>query len=273
MPFHVKFDWQQQSSKLGGWGMGFWNSLSDLSAATAKADALRDRINAITGIQVVCPSYSISDITTTRNVQNVVVNSLPGTNITPANDADYPSTALLLKVSASGNYKTEQWIRGIPDANISSSGRYNPQAQYANRMAAFFGELTSAGNGWSLYSLDKGRAKKVITALDVTTGIVTCPAHGFGAAGSTLKVRVQGFQSPKAANKIWRIVVIDPNTFQLSFWKPLTGVTVSGNNPLARPQTYTMLQITLAAIVRATSHYTGRPTGLLGGRRRRRQTV
>lgn len=273
MPFRIKINWQQQSSKLGGWSTNFWLNSDDLTFTKAKAAELSDAINRITGAQVISPSYTISDIATFRNVENVENGAFPTVAATASTDADYPSTALNIVLTAAGNYKTGQWIRGIPDANISNSGRYVPQGAYAGKVAAFFGVLQSSSNLWAIRVLDRTVQKKVITGLVLATGIVTCPAHGYGPAGTTVKVRVQGFTTPKSANKVWRITVIDANSFQLNFWQVPTDTAVTGNNPTVRLQSYILIQIASGRVVRASSHYTGRPTGLLGGRRRRRQRV
>jgi len=273
MPFHVKYSWNQQSSKLGGWSMNFWNGSIDLTQATAQAAALLIPINNVTGVQVTCSAYALTTVVPPRLTQNVTTSGGVGGAVTATNDADYPSTALYLVNTSSVGQRTGQWIRGIPDQNVSNSGRYTPTGAYVNKMKALFMELSSASNSWSLRKLDQSQDKKVITALVLATGVVTCPAHGFGAPGSTTKVRITGFATPSSANKIWRISIIDANSFQLSFWQQPTDTTVTGNNPTARVQAYVYFPIKTSEIIRATSHYTGKPTGLLGGRRRRRKKV
>lgn len=269
MPFRVTFFWQQQSSKLGGWSENFWSSLSDVSSVQTAALALRTLMDNAKGAQVVCNTIRISDAATFRNVQNVLIPGASTIPTTPSNDADYPSTALQLKMKAAGNYSTTQWFRGIPDANVSNSGQYNPIPSYVSKISTIAAEITNSSKQWSVRVLDRTVLKKVVSNLAPTTGIVTCTAHGYGPAGTTLKVRIQGFASPKVANKVWRITVIDADTFQLNFWQSTSG-PVSGNNPTARAQVYTYIQVSGLEVVRATSHRTGRPIGLLGGRRRRR---
>jgi hypothetical protein len=130
--------------------------------------------------------------------------------------------------------------------------------------------LKDSANLWSLHPLDRTVPLKVVTGVDLTTGIVTCPAHGYGPAGTVVKIRLKGFATPKVLNQIWRITVIDANTFSLSLWQPLTGQVVTGKNPTARLQTYTYVQIADVLQIRSTKHNVGRPTGQLGGRRKRR---
>jgi len=270
MAFHVKFNWQQQSAKLGGWSMNFWSNLADMSVVLTKADELRTALNNVTGAQVICSSFTVSSVTPPRQFENI---EKPTSVVaaTATTDADYPSTALFLKNFGAGGYSTGQWIRGIPDANISNSGMYNPTSTYSGRMGTVFGILATPSNGWSMYALNKATEEKPITNLALATGIVSCPAHGYGAAGATLTVRIMGFSSPRSVNRVWRITVIDENSFQLSFWHVPVETTVDGNNPVARRQIYIFVPIASSKIIRATSHYTGRPTGLLGGRRKKKQ--
>lgn len=273
MAFRVKYNWTQQSAKLGGWSTNFWSNGSDLSVVRTKAISLLTKLNEITGIQAVVTSFTVADYASTRNVMNVENGTTPPTAVTEGNDADYPSAALFIRLQTAQNYRTGQWIRGIPDQNISNSGRYVPKSGYAKAITAFFAELKDPGNLWAVHVLDRATPKKVITGLNTTTGVVTCPAHGYGAAGTTLQVRIKGFSTPKDANGLWRITVIDANTFQLSFWTALDDSTVKGKNPTSTAQTYILQPVASGEVIRASSHYTGRPTGLLGGRRRSRRRV
>jgi hypothetical protein len=139
-------------------------------------------------------------------------------------------------------------------------------------LSAFIAEYKDVNNQWSVRVLDRNVLKKVVTALAIATGILTVPAHGYGPAGTVVRIRVQGFTLPVQANQIWRATVIDADTLQLNFWTPLSNIPVYGKNPTCRLQTYVYVQSTSLEVVRATSHRTGRPIALLGGRRRRRKT-
>jgi hypothetical protein len=89
-----------------------------------------------------------------------------------------------------------------------------------------------------------------------------------------VSVRIKGYQIPRGINAVWRATVLTADTVQLNHWIAPTNpnVVAFGKNPTIRKQVYTYVSITGARIVRATSHYTGKPTELLGGRRRTRRT-
>lgn len=265
---------QLAGSKTGGWSENFWNSNSDLTALLPIAQALRNEIWNITGVQTVVPSARISNPDTFRQVQLVEYPTEATATAGALADSDYPSAALLLKLFAPGPYTTLQWLRGIPDSIITRGGTYTPQAKpgYLNKMAAFLTVLMTGTNGWSIRALDRAVLAKPVTGVNLTTGIVTIPSHGFGGAGSLHKVRIKGFKVPKGLNAVWNVTVLDGSTVQLNFYTPPTTTVVPfGKAPTARLQQYTYVPIQTASIVRATSHYTGRPTELLGGRRRTRQ--
>lgn len=268
MPNRVSFFNQQQSSKLGGWSENLWINEDNVDIVEANALVLRGLMSNAKGIQVILPSIRISSTPANRLVRNVTIPTAPGSSSGGTPDADYPNTALQFKFTAAGGYSVTNWMRGIPDAQISNSGNYVPTGAYTSKINAMFAALKTSSNAWSLRVLDRTTPKQTVTKVDLTTGVVTCPAHGYGPAGTTQRVRLQGFATPKVLNKIWRITVIDADTFQLAFWTALPTQPVTGNNPYSRRQVYIFVQISGASVVRATSHRTGRPTGQLTGRRR-----
>lgn len=270
MAFRVSFFFTQQSSKLGGWSVNFWSTSSDLSVVEQKTQDLQKLLYEVTGAQVVIPSARIADNAVFRRVKLVYFTASGfGGAVTPSNDTDYPSTALQLIHRGSPDYRVLQWLRGIPDEVVSNSGRYNPSAAYVKKIGALISHIVNPANLWGLNVLDRTVTPKVVSALAVTTGILTVPAHGFGANGSVIRVRVKGFSSPKQVNKVWRATVISADTIQLNFWTALADTTVvSGINPTCRLQTYIQVPIASTATGIVSSHYTGRPSNLLGGRRR-----
>lgn len=271
MPFRVSFRFGQQSTKAGGWSENFWINSNDLTFVTNKANEMWTVLWNSKAAQITGQYIRISDTSTFRNVLKIRKNT-GASAPTTGTDADYPNTALTFNVVAAGNYSTRQWLRGLPDSIVAQSGTYRPTPTFVGQINAVIAVLKNSSNLWSVRALDRTVLPKVVTAMDVTTGIVTCPAHGYGPAGSVARVRVKGFSSPKQANKVWRITVIDSNTFSLSLWTPLTGTPVTGNNPTARLQTYTFVQIADLTDIVVTSHKTGRPTELLSGRPRKRKT-
>lgn len=277
MPFKVSFFYKQQSSRLAGWSENFWNSLVDWSAVKAQADVLRPLLDKLHGAQAYCAHIRFTQldgatgIPLFRYVENqVLVGSGPRDTATYG-DADYPTTALLFELFNAQTKRTKQWIRGIDDDQISNSGNFKVAKDFQKSFDAMKAQLIVAANGWSLRMLKAANANKDVTKLEVATGEVTVPAHGFGANGATIRVRIKGFQSPTAVNKIWRAVVKDVDTITLSFAGELVGQTVKAIQPKARLQTYELLGCSNAQILRSSSHYTGRPIDLFGGRRKTRR--
>lgn len=272
MPTRVTFFFQQQSSKLGGWQENFWNLGSDPVNVEPKAQALASELNNVTGAQVVVTSFRIADAATFRNVKTVFT-SYGGGTVGPSSDADYPSVALQIKLTAngggSGNYKSLQWLRGIPDIIVSNSGRYNPSSGFLAKINAVFAILKNSGNGWAVNGLLKTQLPTPITGFANLTGFVTCPGHGMGGAGLIRKVRIKGAGIRNPLNGLFNVTIIDANTVQINFWSPETpSIPITGKNPTIRLQVYTQIQISAAETGIISSHKTGRPTNLLGGRRK-----
>jgi hypothetical protein len=72
---------------------------------------------------------------------------------------------------------------------------------------------------------------------------------------------------------VWGYTIIDANTVQLLGWSnPLAKVPIVGAASTATQQVKQFEAITTSVVVRATSHKTGRPFGLAGGRRTRPKT-
>jgi hypothetical protein len=266
---------QQAGDKTGGWGESFWNNTSDLTAMITLSTALRQALNDVKGNEDKLPSMRISNPDTFRLVKLVNFAGAFGSFPSVYGDADYPSTALMLKLSAPGPYTSNQWIRGIPDQIVTAGGTYTPGGRpgWLAKMNTLLGILMSGSNGWSIRGLNRAIPRVPITGVNLTTGVVTCPNHALGGAGAIAKTRISGFKIPKGLNQVWRVTVIDANSFQLNFYAPPAVTVVPfGVNPTSRAQLFIYVPIQTAEIIRATSHYTGRPTALLGGRRRNRQT-
>lgn len=273
MPFKVTFFSKQQSSKLGGWSTSFWHGSTQLQNCIEDTTFTRNFLAQTQGAQAYISEARISEVGAFRQVRNLLFKAAGPKKVEDDNpDADYPSTAIQLIMKAQPNHSAKVWLRGIPDDIVSDAGKYNPTPLFKKRLDSFVRVLTEPALGWSLRVLDPARPNRPITAFNAQTGVVTVPAHGFGAAGTTLKVRVKGVKGIAAANQVWRITVLTADTVQLSFWIETSEVIQPGGNPVMTPQTYVFVKTTAAEAGIATSHYTGRPTGLLGGRRRKRKS-
>jgi hypothetical protein len=274
MPMRVTYFVQQQSSKLGGWQMNFWNLGQSTGDVKPLADALAKLLYNVMGAQAFIPYYRLSDATTFRNVLAVYTNQ-NAQSPDADTDADYPATALQLKLQASaganGVYKTIQWIRGIPDAIISNSGRYNPTTYFTSKLGPVLGALQNAGNAWAVNVLNRNVTPTPVTAFVNSTGFVTAPNHGLGAVGAIVPVRIKGAGQRNPLNGRWNVTIQDTNTVSINFWVPETvAIPITGKNPTIRKQAYTQVQIASATVGIISEHKTGRPTNLLGGRRRAR---
>jgi hypothetical protein len=274
MSFRVSFRFKQPSTRDAGWSENFWYNSSALSDTKLAAERLRQCLNAITGDQVQSTGFRISDATVFRRVST---SPRPAPNvIDPALtfDADYPTNSLQWQFTGSLGGTVTQWHSGIPDKVISHSGFYFPSglASYNDRMNAFFAELSLTSNAWSLNGLLASSLPKPITDVNLTTGVLTAPGHGFPASPAVYFIRIKGFAGFPYINKIWRGVTLTADTVQLSFWQVQTPTPVlGGKNPTARWQNYGYDKIVSGVVIGSTSHKRGRPQGQLSGRRRTRK--
>lgn len=266
MPFRVSYFFVQQTARAGGWSENFWNGASDLNVAVTKANDLGNALLAVHGHTSYITAIRYSEVGAFRRVavaeQTMTFNPQVGNAVV----SDYPTTALLLRMNSAPNYVTNQWIRGIPDSQISAGGFYVPTGTFAQAANALFGVLTTGTNQWAMRVQDKSVPKKAIFSIS-NTGVVTVPNHGYFDGDYIRVSRVQGF---KGANGVWKIQVVDTNSFQLLFWTaPPVGTPMYGN-PTAQKQIKTFISPVGAAFIRATEHKVGRPSGVLTGRRRTR---
>lgn len=263
--------------KMGGWGESFWNQASSLSDAIANTETLRNAMFRIKGNQTALPSSRITPWPPTNRQTKLVSYAVAqAPSVISGFDSDYPTQALLLKLTSGGGYETLQWLRGIPDNVITVGGKYTPEnvTGYTKRMKEFLAILMDSSQAWSQYKLNTATPTRIITSVALATGVVTAPGHGLTPIGSVKSVRLSGFLSPRGLNKVWNVIVSSVDTLTLLGYVAPTNPNVAVSFVLAklREQVKIPVQINEAVIVRATEHYTGRPTELLGGRRRNRRS-
>lgn len=270
MPFKVSFNATYPGVRTGGFSDNFWNSSNDLTVAQAKAQSLYPALYQILGDPCYIPSWHISSINPPRETFNhKVPGSAPNTPTT-TQECDFPTISIQLILTGVGGYRSLQWLKGAFDGDISAGGRFVPRALKQPFYQAFLNELTTASNLWCINALLKTTARKPISGFAPTTGVVTCPAHGYGPTGTVLEVRIAGIRSPAEASGIQRVTVIDANSFSINFWVSQPTAIVSVSSPYAVQRIYTQVAISTASYGEATSHKIGRPIGLLGGTRTRR---
>jgi hypothetical protein len=268
MPFRVTYFNQVQQTLLGGWSENFWHGSPDLAVVISRAEALKPIIDQLHGQEVVLQSVRISDAANFRDVTILPGAAVSTATVTGANTTDYVTTSALLKVKSVDNYVTRQWIRGVRDSAVGFDGAWKPGGTYLTDWKKFLAEIAAASNGWSLRVLDRAVPKKIIQAI-TGAGVVTVPGHGYA---DNAIVRISRVKGDVRANKVWRIQRIDADTFSLIGWVALAVPIPYQGSGTVRLQTFIYKAITEAVVVRATSHKTGRPFGLLGGRRRVRKT-
>jgi hypothetical protein len=265
MPFRVAFFWKQQSTLEGGWTENYWNTGASFTDVGVRAEALRVAWTTYKGNPTYCPQLRISDTNTFRNTELVFTGGNPQT-ISPATDADYPTTKGLMVLRSAQGLKTRQWAGGLRDRDVLGSGKWNPASSSVAVINVVWGLLTSPANGWAIRVLDPTVLPVVILSINAATGVVTTAANTIP---DNARVRIKGVKGLTTANGIWRVTKLSDTTFQLQGWVPSTAVMTKGNGTI-RNQVYVFQSIAAVDIVRTTSHRVGKPAGLLGGRRRRR---
>jgi len=278
MAWHVTFREKQQSAKLGGWGENFWNTNVSLAAAQAAANSLQDILINCKGAQLSITGYRLSQVgafRVTQNITRVLGPFAPSPSAYP--DADYPSTALQLKLRGTTTNKvTTQWLRGLPDSITTTGGLYTPGG--SSLWQAYFNQLCAklTGGSWAVYVLNPLTPYFPVTLNNTITGSVTIKGNNYGALGATAYVRIKGMGQQHPMNGLFTFTVTDPTTGAgtISPWTPTTtNLPFWGKRPTAQAQVYMFDTIAEATNGITTSHYTGKPTGLLGGRRRKRKII
>jgi len=269
MAFRVSFFFKQDADLITGWSCNFWNTLPDLSEVKTKTEDLRSALTKFTGFGSDVHFIRISDLTGFRKAE--VIKLTPETQVTTnaADYSDYPDTAILLKLGGADKVSVNQWIRGIKEACVSTpGGKMSLRPTDLTKFNAIAALLKDAGNGWKLRVRDPAQALKDIKNIS-NTGQVLVDNHGYE-NGDTVRIqRCKGFTYP---NKLWKISDKEPTSFNLIGWNPPVTHDPYAGGGLVRKIVYVFKAIESAVADRATSHDSGRPFGLRGGRRRRKKT-
>jgi len=267
--FRVSFAFEQLSTKKPGWTENFHNSTTDVTIASARGETLRTLLVASKGTQTWCPKYRVSSLVNFRQVEPWYYRASGPTN-SAANpdDSDYPTSKIQLKLTGGGR-TTTQWMGGILDSQINRGGFYSPSGANVSAMNALFAHLRDGANGWCLYGLTN-QPRVPITAFAPATGVVTTAvAHALVNGDS---VRISRAKGNTAINAVWSITLIDTTHFSLNFWEPST-TALTKSKAQVQKQDYGLTQITAAKAGQASSHAVGRPTGLAGGKRKKKKTA
>jgi hypothetical protein len=265
MAQRIIYNWTYQSSRLGGWGESFANFSDDPGTVEQNARDLFDTLQGLHNPGAYCSNFSIRSAG--GGLSRIVeLNDQPkpakaGTE----NDGDYITTSLLMFYADSTGRSIRNWISGIYDNWISGDGVYNPTPTGATAVAAFQARIIDPARGWCLIKQDPSRPKKVISAFNAGTGVVTITGHGLD---PTLQIRLTRLGVYKQYTGKWWFVIVDANNIQLVQFTPsaLTGAVPKGAR--AQQVFFTATQIIKSTVLRSTSHRRGRPFGQYTGRRK-----
>lgn len=269
MPFKVSYFWKQQSELEGGWSENFWMAGTDAAAAETQALAARNLMNQIKGYGAWCPRIRFSDPAVFRSGYNKRIPGAAPAAGAAAQSADYPTTKWLLKMKGATT-TVSQWFGGVEDLSVEFGAINRAAVTITRDFARLKALMVGPGSLFRIRVLDPTVLAIPILSVDPATGLVTVGAHNFL---TTNKVRISRVNGVTAANGIWRVIVPlnSTNTFNLAGWIPQTTPFAKSPSATVRLQSYTYQQLADMTIERATSHKVGRPTDLLGGRRKTRK--
>lgn len=285
MPARISFFWVQVPQRALGWSENFYTSANSLEAGVDVANALLPKLAGIHGYQSVVPAYRVSlldsigrSIRTSYLVETAVYaghNDAAPTYVTTAFKAssDYPTTALLLRGTATTGQKTSQWIHGAPDEVVVQGGSFSPGAiqQFQTNLADLLAFLNSGSSTIKTRVLAALPGKILVTDIALATGVVTLAApHGL--TGPT-PVRLGGIRGSAGLethpNRVYKGIPVALNTVKLihlaRFFDPLSDVT----DAYVRPQVYAF-QDAKWNVQRVTGRQVGAPFGRVAGRRKTR---
>lgn len=266
MAFRVSWFFQlRQGLKVGGWTVNLYNNATDISVVQAKTDAMRQLMWTMTGSSVNLFAARIQDLDNFRAAV-LVPYSYNTTYISDANaNTDAFNTSALVKIDDGGKLTTRFWFRGVQDNAVTDNGQWRAAGSYLTTWNRFFSELKNGANLWVQRKLN--RAVKGVFIQQITAaGVVTSATHGLVAGD---KVRIGRVVFPKTLNRIFRVATrIDADNYTIAGPPPMTGNAIIGASTYGQKQTYQFVGIANAVVDRVSFHKTGRPFGLLSGRRK-----
>lgn len=266
--FRVSLFSANTNTRTGGWTENWWNNADSHATAKTRGTALALVINNFRGYGPIINKIRVSQYGLRRSGRSYPLN-IP--NTPPSGTtlyADYPTTKVQLELTGTGTVpvRTNQWLGGIVDGSVVNGGFWVPTPAALAALNTLISVLTTGTNGWSVNVLDPANTPKTVTAVVGTTGVVTTGVvHGFNNNDFVRLMRIQGISG---INGIWQVTDVDATTFRLIGWQSTTE-TMTRSNAVAVKQLHIPLGVVEARIVQATSHRVGKPTGLLGGRRKR----
>jgi len=267
VPFRVSYFFQQRAALTGGWSENFWSNETQLEVAKTRAAELAPLLSELHGHTSFITNYRVSTVAGFRQVFIKRTDATENIHTGASAVSDYPTNALLLKLSAAPDYKISMWVKGIWDLVVTEGGFFNPTATYIKHRDKFFAVLTNAAKGWAMRVQDHNQLFKVVQAI-TQAGIVTVNAHGYDPNDLVRITRARGLTQ---ANGLWRVTVVDGNNFSLQGWDPPSPATPYRGFGFVRKRVLIYPSINGCEFDRATKHNVGRPFGLLSGKAKKRR--
>lgn len=262
MAFKVSFVYELSQDRAGGFTENFWYDNDDLAKALDAASALRPLLKAMHGAQTVNKRCRVAQVGGQRLGRLLRFEDSPAA-VGSAGDSDYMTTSLMLELSGSPEGQTRQWIKGIPDDQVSRGGVKTLTAGYVTKFEAFKKELCLPTRDWAVRVDSQVGTFQVIGG--VTDNLVlTVEDHGI--TGMT-QVQIKGYKgASKFLNGIKLVMATGPDTLKILKLDPVPGLVTSGTG-FIKAHGFTFSKVGDASLVMATKHNVGRPTASPVGRR------
>lgn len=256
--YHVSYIWSQRPTRSTGWTENFWLTASDLNTAADLAGGLQGPSRIIHGAQGSLTDIRVSQLGGGRISRLIDVSTDPSIGVP---SSDFPTTALLIQMTATSGKSTKQWLKGMWDVITSEGGRFTN----ANDFNKFFKKWSNLVVGTFSIRVLTTPVLRNINAIDVLTGTFTSPGHGFVANDRVRVTKVRPLPR-NYANKVWRVASSTADTFTVAGWAPPVGYSANIGYAQAAKQVYTLETIARVDVLRITKKNVGRPFGALVGK-------
>lgn len=264
-----------------GWSEVYYNGLTTVAAAAARAsEMIAERIKMLSSSYMVVGARLTGDIAAPPTATQLYVPATPQLGLLGAAE-DYPNTAVLYQLRGANSAHQSRSMRGWPDSYIEAGPGGIPVAlSPAGKLLLtdWINYLIAAGYGWVRTNKpgDAGNKKFTVDSLSqVGAGARTKLLGAVPADWVTtpVPVVVRSFTGPLAVlNGSYAVrgltVASDGITIpEYTYQGAISGYTGDGAKVFGGPPILVSAQT--GVYRKITSHKTGRPFGLLVGRRKR----
>lgn len=277
MPARLSYIWQANLARSVSWTETFYTGVSTLAGAKSIEAAFAPILGNVHAPNVVYVGTRITMLNEAGHPSGISYLAEPlqastgnvlrsGDDVSPTNNTDYPSTALLLRLTEVDGVETRQWLHGVDDGYVVSGifqTGYRP-----GPIAALMAHLKSTTGGMVMRVRQLPATRFTISAVDFATQIVTTvEEHGVAARTRMVFGRVRQLRTVGSPiNKFPRVWWVEPVTGQprqlkvygLNAWMETNNVLPGG---WVRVDSYRAPLIDSARIMRATGRKVGGPFG------------